>query len=857
MKTKFYIMKPIKITLLSLGFLVMNLTAFAQLVPGVSCDQAGCSTSGSYSSNTSSPSGMGTYSCLYSTPNPNWLAFTIGTSGSVHLTLTQTTSSGSGIDVDFALYGPYTSVGAGCPGITGSTSTVDCSFSASSTEYVDISNAVAGQIYILLVTNYNGSAGTISLQPNTGTPSTGSVNCNGITFNATATSTPATCNQATGSVTVTPNGGVSPYTYLWNTPGNPTTQTVNNVPPGTYTVTINSSPNPANGQAVPPTTATVVVANVNATYSGTSTAASCPMGHNGTATANFSFAGNSSGITATYLWNDPAGQTTKIATGLLPGTYSCAITLSNGCTGTATVTVGANPVAYSATSTQVSCPGGSDGTATANMAPVVGTLSYAWSDPSAQTTQVATGLPAGAYTCVITSNIGCTGTANVTVSEIPGMISNFTTISDVTCNSGNDGILAVAVSQGTVPYNYSWDHSASTTNIANDLFVGTTTVTITDAQGCVISASQALSQPDPLQISYLTSDQIICPEASTTISVTGIGGNGPANSNYTFTWKENGTVIGTGTSILVDPLTTATQYCVELTEVCGSPSTDSCMMINFPTPIVPLYRSNKPYSCLPGDLIFYLDTLNMVNFDYDDPIDSVMVTFGNGEEGIVYGNDSIHYIYTEAGIYTIDVTVTSELGCVTTATFPGIANIIANPVADFTMSANPTTIFETVVKMQDKSSPNVINWTWSSLGSNPNNSTYQNPTFHFPEGVVGSYQIQLIVETPEGCVDTVERILTVNSDIIFYAPNAFTPDGDEFNQTWKFYVSGIDEFNFELLIFNRWGEIVWETHDVNSGWDGTYNGQIIKEGTYSWVARVKDTYSDSKKTFNGAINLIR
>lgn len=831
-----------------IAILLVSSSLYGQISPGTSPCTSNCTTSGSYPSGTGT-AGMGSWGCLGSTPNPNWVAIGAGSNGTITLQLTQTTPGGGGIDVDFAAFGPFSSIASGCATIVpGSTPTVSCSYSGSSVETITIPSAVAGQIYIILITNFSGQPGTISL-----TPTSGTVNCNGISFNATATSTHATCNQATGSVTVTPNGGFAPYTYLWNTPGNPTTQTVTNVAPGTYTVQVSSSPNPTNGVAVPSTTATVTVTNVNASFSGTTTNASCPMGHNGTATANFSVPGNPPGITATYQWNDPAAQTTQTATGLLPGTYVCAVTLSNGCTGTVTKTVAANPVAYSATSTLVSCPGGSDGTATANMAPVVGTLSYAWNDPGAQSTQVATGLSAGSYSCVITSNIGCTGTVNVTVTEIPGMTASFTTISDVTCNSANDGILTVTVGQGTIPYSYSWDHSASTSNTANDLFVGTSTVTVTDGHGCVITKSQVLNQPPPLQITFLTQDTIICPEDSTTLSVAGIGGNGPANSNYTFTWKENGTVIGTGTSITVDPLTTATQYCVELTEVCGSPSTDSCMMVNLPTPIVPLYHANKPYSCLPGDLVFFND----LNNDHDDEIDSVIVAFGNGDMGVVYGNDSVHYIYTEAGIYTIDVTVTSERGCVTTGTFPGIANVIANPVADFTMSANPTTIFETVVKMQDKSSPNVVNWTWSSPGSDPNNSTYQNPTFHFPEGIVATYTIELIVETPEGCIDTVEHVLMVNSDIIFYAPNAFTPDGDEFNQTWKFFVSGIDEFNFELLIFNRWGEIIWETHDVNSSWDGTYNGVPVKEGAYSWIARVKDIYSDSKKTFNGAINILK
>lgn len=836
-------MKTLKSILLA-GGLFLNMGLMAQVSPGSSCDQAGCSISGSYQNLTGVPS-MGTYSCLFSTPNPNWLAIGIGTSGSIHLQLTQTNTSGGLIDVDFALYGPYTSVSAGCP-IGPSTPTVDCSYSASATEYVDIPNAVAGQVYILLVTNFNGSSGTISLQPNPSQPSTGSINCS-INFSATVTQTSATCNQANGSVTVTPSGGYAPYTYSWNIPGNPTTQTVNNVPPGTYTVTVTSSPSPS-GTTVNPTTATVTVTNHNATYSATSTPASCQNGMDGTATANFNFP-YAAGITANYAWNDPAGQTTKTATGLLPGTYICTITLSNGCTGTATTTVGANSVTYTSSSTVVSCPGGSDGTATVNMNPVVGNLSYAWDDPAAQTTQTAYGLAAGTYNCTITSDIGCTGTASVTVDEIPGMVAVFPEKHDVTCNSGSDGILIVKVTQGTAPYTYSWDHSASVSDTASDLQVGQSTVTITDNNGCVITASETLGQPLPLQISYITQDTVICPEASATISAQGTGGS----STYTFTWKENGTVIGTGSSILVDPVNSGTTYCVELTEQCGSPSTDSCMVITFPTPIEPQFVSNIPYSCLPGEFVF----LNQSSFGADDEIDSIIAEFGNGDILTFYGDTNLTYTYTTAGVYTLNVIVTSTRGCVTTGTFPGIANVIANPVADFNMSANPTTFFETSIIMQDKSSPNVVHWYWDSPGSIPTQSNVESPVFKFPEGVVGTYEITLIVETPEGCRDTTSKILTVNSDIIFYAPNAFTPDGDEFNQRWQFYVSGIDEYNFELLIFNRWGEIVWETHDINATWDGTYHDQLVPNGAYTWVARVKDMYNDAKQTFNGSITVIR
>lgn len=820
--------------------LILVNNVYAQLNPGANCASAGCSTAGSYT-NLTGTTGMGQYSCLYSTPNPNWLAFSISQSGDIHMTLTQTSNSGFGIDVDFALYGPYTSLSAGCPQIGPSTSTVDCSYSASSTEYVDIIGAVAGQVYILLVTNYSGQAGTISLQPNT---QTGSVGC-AINFSGTTSQVPAFCNQPNGSVSVTPVGGYAPYTYSWNIPGNPTTATVNNVPPGTYTVTITSSNGP-NGQSVNPTTANVTVQNINATYSSTSTPSSCPGGADGTATANFNCPG---GPTATYLWNDPAAQTTKIATGLVPGTYTCTVTLSNGCVGTTTVTVGANTVTYTGTATVISCPGGSDGTATIVMAPAIGTLSYLWDDPMAQTSQTATNLSAGTYTCTVTSSIGCVGNASIAVTEIPGMIANFIAKTDVTCHSKNDGMLQIDVIQGTAPYSYSWNHSSSTQNMANDLFVGSQTVTVTDALGCVVTATETLTEPDPLQLTVVTPDTIICPEDSITLTAVGIGGS----TAYTYTWKENGVVIGTGSSIGVDPVSSGTQYCVELTEACGSPSTDTCMNITFPPAIVPNYVANLPYSCLPGEFIFFNQSTNA------NLIDSVIVDFGNHTPTMVFqDNGDITYTYTHHGVFTMTVTAISNRGCVTQNSFVGIANVLPNPTANFNMANNPTTIFETNVTMVDASSSDVSMWEWYAPGAtNTNHSTVRNPLFHYKEGVIDQYEVRLIVTTPEGCTDTITKILSVINDIILYAPNTFTPDGDEFNQSWRIHVSGVDMMEFELLIYNRWGEVVWETHDANASWDGTYMGEVQKEGTYVWIARVKDMYTDGKKTYKGTINLLR
>ena len=166
-------------------------------------------------------------------------------------------------------------------------------------------------------------------------------------------------------------------------------------------------------------------------------------------------------------------------------------------------------------------------------------------------------------------------------------------------------------------------------------------------------------------------------------------------------------------------------------------------------------------------------------------------------------------------------------------------------------------MFETAIRMQDRSSSDVVYWSWYSPGSTPTTSTSISPVFTFPEGEVGTYPVQLIVETERGCIDTVVYQMNIIEDILLFAPNSFTPDGDELNQVWRIYVQGIDIYDFDLLIYNRWGELIWESHDPSAGWDGTYNGKIVPTGTYSWVARVKRPQNDGKKTFSGSINLLR
>ena len=548
----------------------------------------------------------------------------------------------------------------------------------------------------------------------------------------------------------------------------------------------------------------------------------------------------------TFLWPTLGNANTSVVTGVLTGNHTVEMTDSNGCIATATVFVGDSPALYQGTTTPVSCAGGNDGTAFAEIVPLFGNVDYLWDDPAGQITQTAIGLTAGAYTCFISTDMGCSGSVILVVIEPLPLVGNVINQTDVTCNSGNDGILEVTVNQGTPPYTYAWNNSASTLNIADDLSAGNHTCTVTDFNGCILLINGVLGEPSPLDITFLTPNTVICPEDDIELTVVGAGGSSP----YTFSWSENGVDIGAGTSIIVNPVTTNTEYCVILSELCGSPTDQECTIIDFFPPIVP--ASSPLQMCNPSTF----ELLNLSSNSVD--IANTYWEFGDYDThtALTLGDNPVSHYYEGAGVYNVTMVVTSIHGCVYADTLFGLVEVLADPVADFDFSVNPTNIFETTIFAQDHSSPNVINWYWDSPFSNPPTSTETNPYFTFPIGEPGNYPVTLIVETDLGCLDTITLFFEVIEQA-FYAPNAFTPDDDEFNQVWKPEVIGFDLFDFDLFVFNRWGELIWESHDVSVGWDGTYNGKIVESGVYVWKAVTKDPHKDERKVYRGTINLLK
>lgn len=153
------------------------------------------------------------------------------------------------------------------------------------------------------------------------------------------------------------------------------------------------------------------------------------------------------------------------------------------------------------------------------------------------------------------------------------------------------------------------------------------------------------------------------------------------------------------------------------------------------------------------------------------------------------------------------------------------------------------------------SASGAISYTW--------NNGLQNNVPYLPN--LGLTTFTVIGSTNAGCTGIDSIIVTTIADcdsldeLIYWVPNTFTPDGDQYNQTFlPVFYSGIDSYAYDFFLFNRWGELIWESHDFTAGWDGTYNdGMKCPDGTYTWKIRFKLLNNDEKQTIYGHVNIIR
>lgn len=244
--------------------------------------------------------------------------------------------------------------------------------------------------------------------------------------------------------------------------------------------------------------------------------------------------------------------------------------------------------------------------------------------------------------------------------------------------------------------------------------------------------------------------------------------------------------------------------------------------------------------------------VNFINESSAAPNSVVVWELGDGT--LSNSPTVVNHTYTSAVCYDVTLTITANNLCTSTLTVPDMICVDPLPIAAFDYSPQQVFSIDPVVNFDNNSTGNALNY-WS-FGDNETSTAFE-PTHQYPLGVAQNYTVELIVVSDQGCLDTTSRLIVVKDQLLVFVPNTFTPDGDEYNNVFMPIISaGIDFKSYELYIYNRWGQLVFESRDLGIGWDGNYNGQLVQEGIYTWVIYYKLEDSDAKEVQTGNITLM-
>ena len=503
------------------------------------------------------------------------------------------------------------------------------------------------------------------------------------------------------------------------------------------------------------------------------------------------------------------------------GTYSQTSTTASGCDSTSNVTLIVNPLPNVNAGANQSVCFGTQVTLTAN-----GATQYAWSG-NVQNNVPFTPQATGIYTVSGTDFNGCVNSddVQVTVNTIPVV------------NAGPDQTICTGESltlTASGASTYTW-----TGNVQNGISfnppVGTITYTVTgtSAEGCT-SIDQVVVVVNPLPNVFAGNDITVC--EGETVTLTGSGA-------ATYSWTGN---INNGVTFV--PSLGTTIYTVTGTSSAGCVNTDQVNVVVNPIPAV-AFTPGATTGCAP-----FTTTLTNTT----SGVSNCVWTISNGTT--ITGCGTVPVTFTQAGCFDVTLTTTSAEGCSSSMTANDLICLEAPPIASFEPSENQLSNLNTAIDFINTTT-GATSYVWD-FGDGSLTSTDINPSHVYPVDPVGNYNVMLIAYSPLGCTDTAYSLIQINEELIFYVPNTFTPDNDTYNPEFKpVFTSGFDPFDYTLLIFNRWGELIFESHNAEIGWDGSYgsNGEIemCQDGTYTWKIEFKVTRWDERRMVVGHVNLIR
>ncbi|MES2516205.1 MAG: PKD domain-containing protein [Bacteroidota bacterium] len=654
-----------------------------------------------------------------------------------------------------------------------------------------------------------------------------------------------------GQISTTVNGGTPGYTFSW-TPG-----------------TIGTTANPV-GLPMGPVTGTVTdqhgcFINLNfnisepsvLTSNATSSPATCGLS-NGSATLVVG------GGTPNYtvLWNTAPPYSGLTPSNMAPGTWTANISDSKGCLLTQTVTVTNPPVpAISGFSVNApSCFGLCNGDITINYTAGTAPYTVSWSNPISQTntsaalTQNVAGICAGVYTATLTDNYGCATSAPVNVNQPGLLVLQINPNPTVTICYGQSTQIAASGQNGTGPYTYTWTPTpfvGGGPHTVNPVNTSTYGVVVQDSKGCTASPKVITVNVTP-PLTFASNQINLCDSlnGSLTPTITSAGNGGP----YTYAWTPTNSSTSAITVMghAAGSTSTTVTYSLIISDGCTMPPAAGVFtVVTNPRPTVNIIASST-VQCAPGVISFTAVPGTSGGYSY---------SWINDGKDIMGTSNPITHTYPDADTLGVGVTITDTItGCSRTIQKNNFIVINKQPVAAFYPDPATTSILDPNINFINTSQGGV-NYFWdfgdqNASGTNPNNSSVFGPSHYY--NAVGVYHVHLLVTSINGCQDIAEGLVEILPDFALYIPNSFTPDANGLNDVFQPMGVGIDEENYRMDIYDRWGENIFTSNAFRKGWDGTVKGgsKVAEQGVYTYKVLVKDSQGNNHP-YVGHVTLIK
>lgn len=471
-----------------------------------------------------------------------------------------------------------------------------------------------------------------------------------------------------------------------------------------------------------------------------------------------------------------------------------------------------------------------------------GGASYLWTGPGGFTSTLSsTGISPstlaynGIFTLTVTDAKGCVNTTTqpYVVNPLPNASAGGASVCvNQTANLSSSGGTTYSWT-GPGGYTSSQQNPALTNASASQS--GQYSVLVTDANGCASTASAMVVVNVP-PAPVAAANTPVCINNIVAFNANAIGAinyqwMGP---NGYFSAVQNPTLLANSASFSGD-------FTVTASDAIGCASSTVVNVSINPNPDVSII-STPNQSCTPICVTFSSTASSSVQ--------AASWILGDGALGT---GTTVTNCYNHPGTYTVQVNVTDVNGCPGSTTYT--VNAYPIPVADFNYAPIKPVIDDPVAFTDASHNANIISWNWYFTNTSTNQSSSQNPTYVYDE--LGSYVVALVVKSDKGCADTVLKNILVGEDFGIYVPDAFTPNDDGINDV--FSPKGFGITKYEMEIFDRWGEQLFQASDVNNAWDGKYQGRgnkLAPEGVYVWRIKVTSVYGKTKE-LTGHVTLIK